>query len=137
MTLPPWQRAWRLGFVPHLSTRGLKALAHALLTDDPCLVQGVIVHPPDLDIFADADIEAACALAFCVWKGENLGTVGELTSRYEQLCLGADEILGEPAASRHFLDWFDQTPWRHVTRLLLTEIRLALSRRDVPIPVPC
>jgi hypothetical protein len=127
-----WQRIWRDGLAPRLSQRGLEALRSALGRDDPRLMQGRTMTPPPLVGLEDAEVEAACALGFCGWHGDGCDTVGALEAYFDEVCTAADEALGEPAACRHFLDWFDATPRRTMRRLLLAEVRRALSE---PQPV--
>lgn len=122
-----WRKVWREGLAPQLTQPGLEALRQGLLRDDHCLAQGITTSPPSLDVFAEAEIEAACALGYCGWKGENQGTVAALTSYYERLCTAADEMLGEPGLCRFFLNWFDETPRGEMRRLLLAEVNRSLN----------
>jgi len=128
-----WQRIWRIGLAPRLSRRGLEVLRTALLRDDPRLVQGRTMSPPPLLGLADAEVEAACALGFCGWHGAGCTTVGALEAYFDELCTSADAALGEPAACRHFLDWFDATPRTMMRRKLLTEVECTLN--DAPAPL--
>jgi len=124
-----WQNIWRRGFVPRLSTAGLEALARGLLADDNRLIQGVTTSPPGLETLGDWNVEAACALTYCGWQGEGLNTVSAAISFFERLCRAADETLGEPAACRLFLHWFDATPRAEMRRQLLAEVQRALAER--------
>jgi len=127
-----WRKVWREGFAPVLSTVGIMALRDALAVNDSRLIQGATSSPPPLMCVQDWPVEAACALGFCAWQGEGLDTVGELEEFFAQSCFDADERLGEPAACRYFLNWFDDTPRDEMRRLLLEEVSLTLSER---IPV--
>jgi hypothetical protein len=127
-----WRIVWRNGFVPVLPTTGLMALRDALRGDDPRLVQGATTTPPPLLCVQDWPVEACCALGFCGWQGEGLGTVGEVEEHFAKCCFEADQRLGEPAACRWFLNWFDDTPRDDMRRELLAEVELALADR---IPV--
>jgi len=71
-----WRLVWRDGFVPVLSTAGLEALRDALRGDDPRLTQGSTTTPPPLMCVQDWPVEAACALGFCGWQGDELESVG-------------------------------------------------------------
>lgn len=124
-----WKRIWRDGVGPLLSREGLEALRMALMHDDVQLVQNATTCPPALEVFADACVEAACALGYCAWKGDNLATVAEVADYFAQTCTAADDALGEPSACRHFLNWFDQTPRNEVRRLLLPEVNRLLNQR--------
>jgi hypothetical protein len=127
-----WRKVWREGLAPLLSTGALEALCHALLADDPRLVQGVTTTPTPLPAAADLLVEAACALGYCGWQGEGLETVGEVEEFFARMCFEIDQRLGEPAGCRWFLNWFDETP-RDTMRLELTpEVNRALAARYTP-----
>ncbi len=135
-----WRLVWRDGFVPVISTTGLMALRDALTSDDPRLTQGSTTTPPPLMCVQEWPVEAACALGFCGWQGDELNTVGEVEEHFAKCCFEADQRLGEPAACRWFLNWFDDTPRAEMCRELLAEVELALAERfpvDVPVaPAP-
>lgn len=124
-----WRIVWRNGFVPSLSVAGLEALRDALRGDDPRLVQGATTLPPPLTVVQDWSVEAACALGFCGWQGDDLTTVGEVEEHFAKCCFEADRRLGEPAACRWFLNWFDDAPRDEMRRELLAEVELALNER--------
>jgi hypothetical protein len=124
-----WHQVWRRGFVPRLSTAGLEALERALIDDDGRLVQGVTTSPPALETLGDWSVEAACALTYCGWQGDGLGTVSEAIRFFERACRQADKALGKPAACRLFLHWFDETPRSEMRRQLLAEVQRALADR--------
>ena len=130
-----WRLVWRDGFVPVVSTTGLMALREALLTDDPRLTQGSTTTPPPLMCVQEWPVEAACALGFCGWQGDELTTVGEVEEHFAKCCFEADQRLGEPAACRWFLNWFDDTPRAEMCRELLNEVELALADR-FPVDAP-
>src|SRR6516164_2401639 len=73
-----WRRVWREGLEPLLSPEALEALSLALVRDDPRLLQGATTSPPPLQCVQDWPVEAACALGFCGWQGENLHSVAEV-----------------------------------------------------------
>jgi hypothetical protein len=132
-----WRLVWREGFVPVLPTTGLLALRDALQSDDPRLTQGSTTTPPPLLCVQDWLVEAACALGFCGWQGDGLGTVGEVEEFFARVCFEADQRLGEPAACRWFLNWFDDTPRDEMRRELLDEVDEALAARlPVELAVP-
>lgn len=131
-----WRLVWRDGFVPVLPTAGLEALKTALETDDCRLTQGSTTTPPPLMAVADWPVEAACALGFCGAisnGGFGEATVGECEEEFAKYCFEADQRLGEPAACRWFLNWFDDSPRDEVRRELLAEVELALSQRATPV----
>jgi len=124
-----WRLVWRNGFAPVLSTAGLEALREALQLDDPRLTQGSTTTPPPLACVQDWPVEAACALGFCGWHGEGLETVGQVEEYFAQVCFEADCRLGEPAACRWFLNWFDDTPRDQMRQELLAEVERELANR--------
>jgi hypothetical protein len=129
-----WRKAWREGFVPQLSTAGLEALRQALATDDARLIQGATTSPPPLQCVQDWPVEACCVLGFCGWQGEGLQTVAEVEEDFARLCFEADQALGEPAACRYFLNWYDDTPRAEMRRELLSEVEQALAERILLVP---
>lgn len=130
-----WRMVWRDGFAPVLSTGGLTALRDALRGDDHRLTQGSTTTPPPLMCVQDWPVEGACALGYCGWHGDGLQSVGEVEEFFAKCCFEADQRLGEPAACRWFLNWFDDTPRDDMRRELLAEVELALAER-VPVDLP-
>jgi len=124
-----WRKVWREGFAPLLSTVGLHALRRALRNDDSRLLQGATTSPPPMMCVQDWPVEGTCAIGFCAWKGEGLDTVGEVEEFFARSCADADERLGEPAACRYFLNWFDDTPRDAMRWLLIDEIDVVLADR--------
>ena len=127
-----WRKVWRDGLAPQLSTAGLEALHQGLATDDPRLLQGATTTPPPLQCVQDWPVEAACVLGYCAWQGEGLETVAEVEEYFARACFEADQLLGEPAACRWFLNWYDDTPRYEMRRLLLAEVDRTLSQRLQP-----
>lgn len=121
-----WQRVWRDGFARVLSRENLEALRDALSRDDPDLIQGATTRPPPLQCLQDWPVEAACASAYCGWK-DGLNTVGETEEFFARVCFQVDQVLGEPAACRYFLNWHDDTPREEMRLALLAEVELALA----------
>ncbi len=124
-----WRKVWREGLAPLISAEGLEVLRTALASDDARLLQGATTTPPPLQCVQDWPVEAACALGFCGWQGEGLETVAEVEEYFARLCFEVDQRLGEPAACRWFLNWFDETPRDDMRRLLLAEVQRTLARR--------
>jgi hypothetical protein len=117
-----WQRCWRFGLAPLLTPEGLAALRAALAADDPRLVQGATTEPLPIALFANAAVEGACAVGFCLWKGNGLDRVGSLHQAFRRICASADDLLDEPLGTVAFLNWFDETPRGDMRRELLAEI---------------
>lgn len=124
-----WKKVWREGLAPLLSTRGLEALRNALVRDEVRLIQHSTTTPPPSEVFKEEECEGACALGYCGWQGDNYETVGEVEAFFIKTCMAADEALGEPAACRYFLNWFDETPRDEMRRLLLQEVNYVLNQR--------
>ena len=125
-----WRKVWRDGLAPLISTEALEALRTALANDDVRLLQGATTTPPPLQCVQDWPVEAACVLGFCGWQGEGLETVAEVEEYFARLCYEVDLRLGEPAACRWFLNWFDETPRDEMRRLLLSELTRTLTLRQ-------
>jgi hypothetical protein len=125
-----WINVWRNGLAPLLSTTGMEALRQALARDDARLIQHATCNPPPSEIFEGEAVEGACALGFCAWQGDGMETVGQVEDFFIRTCTEADEALGEPAACRFFLNWFDDTPRLQMRRALLREINRTLNQRQ-------
>jgi hypothetical protein len=127
-----WRKVWRDGLAPVVSTKGLLALKQALIRDDARLTQGATTTPPPMQCVLDWPVEGACVLGYCAWQGDGLETVGEVEEFFAKACFEADQRLGEPAAVRYFLNWFDDTPRDEMRKLLLAEVNRTLAERFVP-----
>lgn len=128
-----WRLVWRDGFVPVLSTKGLETLRDAMAGDDPRLMQGSTTTPPPLMCVQDWPVEAACALGFCGWQGDDLDTVGQVEEFFARACFEADQKLGEPAACRWFLNYWDDTPRDRLFREMREEIEFNLREREARV----
>jgi hypothetical protein len=124
-----WRKVWRDGFAPVLSTAGLQELRKALVRDDARLTQGATTTPPPLQCVLDWPVEGACALGYSAWQGDGLESVGEVEEFFARACFEADQRLGEPAACRWFLNWYDDTPREEMRTLLLSEVNRTLAER--------
>ena len=124
-----WRKVWRDGFAPVLSTAGLQELRKALMRDDGRLTQGSTTTPPPLQCVLDWPVEGACALGYCAWQGDGLESVGEVEEFFARACFEADQRLGEPAACRWFLNWYDDTPREEMRTQLLAEVNRTLAER--------
>jgi hypothetical protein len=124
-----WRKVWREGVAPHLTTAGLEALKLALASDDPRLLQGATTSPPPLQCVQDWAVEAACVIGYCGWQGDGLETVADVEEFFARVCFEADQALGEPAACRWLLNWYDETPRDEMRRQLLAEVTRTLAQR--------
>lgn len=122
-----WRSVWRNGLSKVISVPGLRALAEALRTDDVRLSQGSTTTPPPLMCVQDWPVEAACALGFCGWQGDGLVTVGDVEQAFATACYKCDKLLGDHAACRWFLSWYDDTPRDEMRRELLAEVELSIT----------
>jgi len=127
-----WRKVWREGMAPQLSPAGLEALRRALMNDDVRLLQGATTTPPPLQCVQDWPVEAACVLGFCGWQGEGLETVAQVEEFFARACFEADQRLGEPAACRWFLNWYDETPREEMRRQLMAEVNRTLAQLQPP-----
>jgi len=112
-----------------MSTKALTELRDACRRDDPRLIQGRTTDPPPFLCVQDWKCEGGCAVSYAGWQDEGLETVGEVEEFFARMCLEADTRLGEPAACRHFLNWFDDTPRPDAIRILADEIDAILASR--------
>jgi hypothetical protein len=124
-----WRKVWREGLAPLLSTSGLEALRRGLVNDDDRLLQGATTTPPPLQCVQEWPVEAACVLGYCGWQGNDLETVAEVEEFFARVCFEVDQRLGEPAACRWFLNWYDETPRKEMRRALLAEVNRTLDDR--------
>ncbi|MEZ6141816.1 MAG: hypothetical protein R3B84_14690 [Zavarzinella sp.] len=128
-----WRTIWREGLAPSLSTTGLLALHDALLNDDQRIIQGATTSPPPLRTVRHWPIEASCAIGFCAWQGEGLDTTGEVEDFFTQTCREAEARMGQKAACRWFLNWFDDTPREKMRRELRSEVLRVLHQRGTVV----
>jgi hypothetical protein len=124
-----WQKVWREGLAPLLSTAALESLKRALEEDDPRLQQGSTTTPPPLQCVQDWPVEAACVIGFCGWQGDGLESVGEVEEFFARMCFEIDQRVGEPAGCRWFLNWFDETPRDQMRQQLAAEVGRTLAAR--------
>ena len=124
-----WRKVWRNGIAVQLTMAGLEALRQALLSDNNRLLQGATTSPPPLSCVQDWAVEGACPIGFCGWKGDGMKTVGEVEHYFARVCFRIDELLGEPAACRYFLNFWDESPRAEMRGELLSEVGLELERR--------
>lgn len=129
-----WRKVWRDGFAPQFSTAALAAMRDALANDHPNLVQGATTIPAPLQPLADQPAECCCILGFAAWQVDGLGTVAQLEEEFSLMCFEADQAMGEPAACRYFLNWYDETPREEMRREMLAEIDLLLRPNSEAAP---
>ena len=133
-----WRTVWRNGFSKVLPKRSLEALRDALRGDDSRLTQGSTCTPPPLNCVRDWPVEAGCAIGFCgaiEAGGFGEATVGEVEELFAKACFDCDQILGEPAECRHFLNFFDDTPRTAMRRELLVEVEITIASRQCELVI--
>lgn len=129
--LPSHIHVWRTGFAPQYSELALECLRAGLMADDPNLIQSATTVPPPLQCVQDWPVEACDIVSYGPWKAsETDGTVGDAEKQFAECCYQADLILGEPAACRFLLNWWDDTPRAEAIAVMLAEVERELSRRD-------
>ncbi len=80
----------------------------------------------------DWPVEAACVIGLCAVAahgGPGQATVGQVDEFLARWCFEVDQRLGEPAACRWFLNFWDDTPRQEVLRQLLPEVWRELAAR--------
>lgn len=127
-----WRHVWREGFVPVLSTEALEALAGALRTDDPQLMQRGTTLPDHHEATRNELAEACCPLGYmgaALNGGFGVATVDQCSDFFSRTCFEADQRIGGPAECRWFLNWVDDVPRTTLLRELLPEVEAVLSAR--------
>jgi hypothetical protein len=127
-----WRKVWREGVAPQLSTGGLSALQKALQEDDQRILQGATTSPPPLHGVRDLGRRGRVRGRLLRLAGRWARDGGGGRGLFARVCFEVDKTLGEPAACRWFLNWFDDAPRQEVRGLLLSEVirTLAERRRD-------
>jgi hypothetical protein len=124
-----WRTVWREGYSKCMDIDCLVALRDGLINDDIRLLQGATTKPPPLMCVMDWPVEGADAIGYAFWHGKYEGeaTIGQIEEEFARAAFEADQRLGEPAACRWFLNWFDDTPREEMRRELLFEINNNIS----------
>lgn len=125
--LESWRIVWRDGFAPEFNLSQLQAIAKGLRENDKNLTQGSTTTPPPLMCVQDWPVEACCVLGYGYWKTNDSVTVGEVEEWFAKCCFQADQRLGEPAACRWFLNWYDDTPRDRMRIELLEEVERSMG----------
>ena len=128
--LPAWTYTWRHGIAPCLPLNGLRALERALRRNDYNLIQGQCTAPASSSP-EDAELLCfrACAIGFCYLATHAGPTKGEVEAFFAEVVRDCNQALGEPAASRHFFNWYDGSTREEAFRLLLTEVQYSIRVR--------
>jgi hypothetical protein len=126
-----WKRVWRVGLAPQFTVRGLEGLKLALEQDRRSLITGATMQPPPLMCNQNDQVEACCPLCYALLDGlrPEAVSVGPLEERFAEACFRADQLCGEPAVVRYFLNWVDETPREQMRRELMAEVKRNLDER--------
>jgi hypothetical protein len=125
-----WRRVWREGIAPNISEKGLRSLQLLLRFDSSRVIQGSVSVPPNLAGMHEMMPVAACAIGICGWQGEGCKSVAQVEGYFHRVCDAADSQFDEPATTRYFLNWFDETPREVMRREMLSEVALALKEKN-------
>ncbi len=127
--LESWKKVFRGGVAPLFSDEGLLALKDALINDDVSLIQGATTSPPPLACVSTWECEGACLITYPFWKADGLETVAECEEAFARACYACDQTIGEPAACRHLLNWYDETDREIMRSELLAEVNHVIQLR--------
>ncbi len=127
-----WRRVWREGFAPILTTKQLEALKDGLLRDDARLIQGATSSPPPMQCVLDWECEGACLIGYAGWQGDGIPNVGDVEVFFANACFEADQRIGEPAACRYLMNFWDDSPRDEARRQMIEEINRELLARFIP-----
>jgi hypothetical protein len=127
-----WQDIFRRGIAPQLSSVGLTALREGLAKNDRRLLHGGTTMPPPLHACENMPCEEACPISYtsAFVSKTLLKTVGEVEEFFARVCFDCDQALGEPAACRWFLNFWDESEPDEARTLLLAEVDAELARRQ-------
>lgn len=129
-----WKKIFIQGFAPSMTARQLEALAHGLRTDDPKLMQGRTTEPLPLWRTTDWPCEGGCGIVYAFYASQIADgpepTVGEAEEFFARCCYQCDELLGERAGCRWWLNWFDETPRPQMIALLLPVVEAVIAGRQ-------
>ncbi len=127
-----WEVVWRKGLAPQLSARGLRSLLRALKANDSRLITGSTVLPPPLQCNELQQVQALCPLCWALANGISPSAlcVGSIERAFAECCFRADELLGEPAAVRYWLNAVDGWTRDELLANLVPEVQRTLAERD-------
>lgn len=124
-----WRRVWREGIAPLLIDDELETLALGLEVDTPMLIQGACALPRPMSDVNESTIIGVDALCYGAWQTGRLATNLDADDYFARTCHAIDELLGEPAGCRWFLNWYDETPRDEMRVALLAEVQREQERR--------
>lgn len=128
------------GFARVFTESQLRALLAGCEADDARLIQGSTTRPAfgGNNPFSDRTKAACgCAVSYAgMTGGDGPTTVGDVEEFFAEACFAADQVLGNPGACRHFLNWFDDADRKYALRTLAGWCRDVLAAGHDPAPRP-
>jgi hypothetical protein len=118
-----WREAWP-ALEDHLSTAVLQAMLAGLEAEDVRLVQGITHLPTLATAPANAVPKCGCLVAYGLWIGEGLQTIGDIDERFSQVNRAV------ASAYRVFGAWDASQDIAEARRLFLPVVRAAVRRRQ-------
>lgn len=128
-------QTWKDGFAVDLCCDQLVILRDALARGELRLLQGQSTEPQPLRGNLDRSILAADAVVYPHWRYTFgvVETVGAASEVFAACCFNADQYLGEPAACRAFLNFWDDTPREEAFAALLAAVQEVIAERATSI----
>ncbi len=122
-----WKKVFHDGLVPHLDMYDLGWLKQLLQENSVKLIQGTTVLPSGA--WGKEKAERSCLLG-CIGMLRGIQTVDEIEEFFASMCFSIDDTMGEPAACRWLLNFYDDTPRREMIDALLPEVDIALKKKE-------
>jgi hypothetical protein len=128
--LATWQRVFRQGLLPQFTKKSMEAFYAALLRDDPRIITGATMAPPPLSCMEGEAVERCCPLCWLLLDGRKPYevSVGPLDERFAKACFECDQLMGEPASARAFLNAVDEWDRETMRKNLMAEIEVHFAR---------
>lgn len=122
-------KVWRAGFAHQMPDDVLEAMEFGLLIDDPAIIQGNTSSPQPPHGNWGGLCQSTDITCYGFWRKGGLETIGDIETKFSELCYEADEKLGEPAFCRWYLNWVDSCPRDEMFSVMLREVRLEQDKR--------
>lgn len=112
----------RAGLLPQWDAAIVAATLEAIEKDDPRLVQGSTCTPPPLMCVQDWPVEAVDILGIGALVSGQVRNVAEAEEVFARSCFEIDKRMGEAAACRWLLNWWDSAPRPEVLAMMREEL---------------
>lgn len=125
-----WRYCLQHGLLPLLEADTIGAMLAALQGGQ--VAPGDTCIPEPLQANADLPVTECCIMALpglLAHGGFGQATVGQVETAFARLCGQVDARLGQPAATRYLINWFDETPPAVSLPLVAEELRIEIQRR--------